>query len=703
MHVNYSCMPVLITYLIKLSLGLTVIWLFYQMVLRRLTFYRANRWYLLVYTLFCFGIPFLDITPWLDRQSDKLPGWVRVMPAVDSYTPEREINLTPASTGFSYSAWDFLEVALLAGTVVLLVRLLVRLASLYRLRRRASLVADRPFRLFQVNAHIMPFSFGDSVFINRSLHTEKELQDIIRHEIVHVRQRHTLDILWGEFLCIVQWYNPFAWLLRAAIRQNLEFIADHQALASGIDRREYQYLLLKVIGNNHYSIAQQFNFSSLKKRIAMMNKLRSARIHLVKFLFGVPLAAVLLLAFRSRWEPPPPVPAASEQVVNLAGIVVDSKTREPLAGVSIRCSKAGLETTTDARGYYLLRIPFEDAPLQFSLDLEKPGFKALHQQENWGNFTEPGIRALYGNSFEFFGLGRTAHRESGFSTLFGKGLKPEDLSPEMAAQRLRKVLKEMDEPDYGEDSEEGQPGDDSQKPAAAGNYLHPDHTDTFPDGVNDKGYRIAVKGGKSKATVVVRDKDHQLVEEIPMATWREKKTYYENKYGKLPPPPPLPPLPPMPPVNGSEDAASLTPPEPPAPPVPLELPEEVEAIDVHDKQATVQLKTGIKEKYNLAIEAEKTAFEKKYGPLVTAPPPPVGVKNPGRPLRPLPRIEGAPEPVPAPVPLPENVKRIEIKQKKATVVLIDGTTENYNLNIETEKAAFEKKYGMVPSPPRRPA
>ena len=75
----------------------------------------------------------------------------------------------------------------------------------------------------------------------------------------------------------------------------------------------------------------------------MMNKLRSARIHLVKFLFGVPLAAVLLLAFRSRWEPPPPVPAASEQVVNLAGIVVDSKTREPLAGVSIRCSKADLE------------------------------------------------------------------------------------------------------------------------------------------------------------------------------------------------------------------------------------------------------------------------------------------------------------------------------------------------------------------------
>ena len=120
------------------------------------------------------------------------------------------------------------------------------------------------------------------------------------HEYVHVKQKHTVDILWSEFICIINWYNPFAWLMRHSIRQNLEFIADDSVITTGIDKKNYQYLLLKVIGNNQYSIAQKFNFSSLKKRIAMMNKMKSARVHLIKFLFLLPLIAVLLVAFKNN-------------------------------------------------------------------------------------------------------------------------------------------------------------------------------------------------------------------------------------------------------------------------------------------------------------------------------------------------------------------------------------------------------------------
>ncbi len=127
-----------------------------------------------------------------------------------------------------------------------------------------------------------------------------ELQEIVRHEFVHVKQKHSIDILWSELLCIVSWYNPFSWLLKRSIRQNLEFIADSKVLEGGMNKKEYQYLLLKVIGNNHFSIAPKFNFSSLKKRIAMMNKMKTARMHIVKFLFILPLVAVLLIAFRKK-------------------------------------------------------------------------------------------------------------------------------------------------------------------------------------------------------------------------------------------------------------------------------------------------------------------------------------------------------------------------------------------------------------------
>jgi Zn-dependent protease with chaperone function len=79
----------------------------------------------------------------------------------------------------------------------------------------------KQFPIYQVNENIIPFSFGNSIFINRQLHSEDELREIIRHEFVHVKQKHTADILWAELLCMLNWYNPFAWALKNAMRQNL--------------------------------------------------------------------------------------------------------------------------------------------------------------------------------------------------------------------------------------------------------------------------------------------------------------------------------------------------------------------------------------------------------------------------------------------------------------------------------------------------
>ena len=179
-------------------------------------------------------------------------------------------------------------------------RLIIQYFSFLKIRSKAELLSENGTKIYHVEADIIPFSFGNSIFINKQLHSLDELQEIVRHEFVHVKQKHSLDILWSELLCIVSWYNPFSWLLKRSIRQNLEFIADNKVLESGMNKKEYQYLLLKVIGNNHFSIASKFNFSSLKKRIAMMNKMRTARMHIVKFLFMLPLVAVLLIAFRKK-------------------------------------------------------------------------------------------------------------------------------------------------------------------------------------------------------------------------------------------------------------------------------------------------------------------------------------------------------------------------------------------------------------------
>jgi beta-lactamase regulating signal transducer with metallopeptidase domain len=302
MHASFNQtfnMPILIDYIFKLFLSLAVVYLFYRFVLRKLTFYNCNRWYLILYSFACFLIPFININPVLEN-SNQAARLVNLIPSMEKYTSQIErVTVCPTPIwSVNWDKWDWALLVFVIGAGFLLVRFCIRFISFFRMRRNASLIASDKMKLYHVENDIIPFSFGNSIFINPRLHNESELKEIIRHEIVHVRQKHTLDIIWAELLCIINWYNPFSWMIRRAIRQNLEFIADRKVVENGLDKKEYQYLLLKVIGNNHFSISNQFNFSSLKKRIIMMNKMKSARINLLRFMFILPLVAIVLFAFR---------------------------------------------------------------------------------------------------------------------------------------------------------------------------------------------------------------------------------------------------------------------------------------------------------------------------------------------------------------------------------------------------------------------
>ena len=290
-------MPFILEYSLKFSISLAFVYLFYAGLLRRLTFYHWNRWYLLLYSAIAFLIAFVDISPFIHQNELETSQVIQFIPLFDNYKAETTVIEIKR-----WTIWDWTLICFVIGTLIMLVRLAIQYFSITRIRSKAKLLLDQPIKVYQVDANIIPFSFGNSIFINQDLHAEEELKEIIRHEFIHIRQRHSIDMIWGEVLCIFNWYNPFAWLIRRSIRQNLEFIADDKVLKNGVDRKQYQYLLLKVIGVSQFSIANQFNFSSLKKRIVMMNKMRSARLQLVKFLFVIPLVLILLLAFRRQQQ-----------------------------------------------------------------------------------------------------------------------------------------------------------------------------------------------------------------------------------------------------------------------------------------------------------------------------------------------------------------------------------------------------------------
>jgi hypothetical protein len=283
----------ILQYIVKWSVAMCAVYVFYRFVLRPLTFYQWNRHYLVAYSIVALFIPFINLYTYVPEQQLQQNQLVKFIPVIN-------IGQQQAVSTTNLNPWLIGGILMLAGSLFLLARLVIQWISLSRIRRNATRIYHPEAKVYHVDENVIPFSFGDAIYVNTSLHTEQELNDIILHEFVHVRQKHSFDIIWSEILCILNWYNPFAWLIRHAIRQNLEFIADQAVLNNGLDKKTYQYHLLKVIGSSQYSIANNFNFSSLKKRIAMMNRLKSARVHLVKFLFVLPLLAVMLVAFRNN-------------------------------------------------------------------------------------------------------------------------------------------------------------------------------------------------------------------------------------------------------------------------------------------------------------------------------------------------------------------------------------------------------------------
>ncbi len=290
-------MPAYFEYMLKASVCLAIVYAFYILLLKRITYYKWNRFYLLIYSGLALIIPFINVSVFVEsKQIDGLSFFSKM--------PSLQTNLS-ANTGSvipGFDTYNLLVTFFAVGFFIMLCRLLVQLLSLKRLRSKAVLMQDGEVRLFHLSEPVLPFSFLNNIYLNKHNYSEKEFAEIVEHELVHVRQKHTVDMLMIECICILNWYNPFAWLLKKAVQENLEFIADGEVINKGADKKSYQYLLLKVTGEVTPGITNNLNFSSLKNRILMMNKAKTNRLHLLKFALLIPVITLLLLAFRNKHQ-----------------------------------------------------------------------------------------------------------------------------------------------------------------------------------------------------------------------------------------------------------------------------------------------------------------------------------------------------------------------------------------------------------------
>ncbi|MBL1410909.1 M56 family metallopeptidase [Sphingobacterium faecale] len=273
-------MESVLTYVLQVNLLLAIVFFGYVLLLRKLTFYKLNRVYLLIGGVYALVYPFLDITNWF--RSNEVLSIDAVLEYVEYYLPEQGAAV--------FSVGHLLLIVLGIGTIVLLLKLSIQLLSLMRIHRHSKPSRWKDYFFRNVMFPIVPFSFFNKIYVHQEQHDSPELQDIFKHEDIHVKGLHTVDILLFEMLLIGCWYNPFVWLMRRAVRQNLEFLTDQQVLDKGVDRQTYQYSLLTVTKQGTaVGIGNQFNFKTLKRRIMMMNKRRSSKMELSKYAFLLPI------------------------------------------------------------------------------------------------------------------------------------------------------------------------------------------------------------------------------------------------------------------------------------------------------------------------------------------------------------------------------------------------------------------------------
>ena len=283
-------MEAIMIYLIKASGILTLFYVVYQVFLKKETFYKVNRHFLMTGVIAAFLCPFIVINNYVEITTTAF--------ATASPLPSN----SPIAMNEALFSWkDLIYWIYGIGITMLGIKFILQFLAIRKVIRSNNIIREDGYIYVETNKDIAPFSFFRYIFYNPNNFDKLELESILKHERAHSSQQHSLDLLVAHLVAIVMWINPFSWLYKKNIEQNLEFLADNTAIKKVSSSRVYKYTLLKVSGNQFFTpITNNFYSSLIKKRIVMLHKSKSKKRNAFKMALILPALAVFLLSFNTR-------------------------------------------------------------------------------------------------------------------------------------------------------------------------------------------------------------------------------------------------------------------------------------------------------------------------------------------------------------------------------------------------------------------
>jgi beta-lactamase regulating signal transducer with metallopeptidase domain len=289
----------IVVYMLKVSMALVLFYALYRFVFARLTFFHFNRFYILAVSIISFLLPLI-----------KFPVRTEEFGLIDysigiNWDQIMQVTAITERTEASGSTIQPLSVLLLIYFTISAFRLFRGIRHFLKIRKSYSNGDIQINQGIRLNIHPnvdSPFTMFRTVYLDRYTY-EQDNSPVIRHEMIHARELHSLDLLLSEIICAFLWFNPFVFLFKKQMRDNHEFLADRAAHVGENSLITYMQSLSHELTRKYDpAYASYFQSSTLKKRIIMLTNKKSSNSKKWLYLLLIPVLGIMTMAFQQPVE-----------------------------------------------------------------------------------------------------------------------------------------------------------------------------------------------------------------------------------------------------------------------------------------------------------------------------------------------------------------------------------------------------------------
>ena len=296
-------MKAILIYLLQVIVSSGILFSYYHFFLRNKKFHQYNRYYLLLATAISTFIPFLNIPVYFTLEEVK-PILVKTLIIFSSEGVEENLFTGNASVQETWFTWKkMISAFYLSIFVFLFSRFIV---ALFRIARLVQIYPGEKIdniHFVKADEPATPFSFLSWLFWNNKIELNSyNGQQIFRHELFHIRQKHSWDIIFLEIISMIFWINPFFHLIKKEIRAIHEFLADKFAVHENQEWDYAELLLMQVLGTPNTRLTNPFFHNQIKRRITMLTTSKKPGYQYLRKIMVLPLAAIIVALFAFTYK-----------------------------------------------------------------------------------------------------------------------------------------------------------------------------------------------------------------------------------------------------------------------------------------------------------------------------------------------------------------------------------------------------------------